>query len=398
MDKTVSQIRRWWQAPRRVGDIDRDRRVSFLELFYDLVYVVLIAELAHALAGHISSAGVLNFAFLFTFVWWAWINGRINGTMYYDLHGNNDLRTRVFTFMQMLTVASMAVFAHNALGDGSVGFALSFVAYQLILTYLSWRTGVHDPAHRPLSDYNSLILLIAAALVFVSVFVPPPARFVLWVAALVISLLLPLFLNAWRAQDQQFHNQVKRVWSLSQSAVERFGLLTIIVLGEVVVGAVQGVAGHHHIDLEVGLTASLGILIAIGMWSLYFDFVSHRLPRSGEQFGQGWMYFHLPMTMGIAATGAAVLNVVVLVGESISGDVRWLLVGAPALTIAAIAVLMRMIHIAEKFRTMYRTGEFMILASAAAILLLLILLMLTPVFYGIKVLIVEFGAEEIETD
>jgi low temperature requirement protein LtrA len=311
-----------------VADIDRDRRVTFLELFYDLVYVVLIAELAHALAEHISLTSVLNFAFLFTFVWWAWVNG----TMYYDLHGNNDLRTRVFTFIQMLTVASMAVFAHNALGDGSVGFALSFVAYQLILTYLSWRTGVHDPTHRPLSGYNSLLLLTAAVLVFVSVFVPSPARFVLWAVAVVSSLLIPLLLNRWRAQDQQFRDQVNHVWSLSHSAVERFGLWTIIVLGEVVVGAVQGVAKHHHIDLEIGLTAAFGILIAIGMWWVYFDFVSHRLQRSGEKFAQGWMYFHLPMTMGIAASGAAVLNTVVFAGESISGEVRWLLVGATAST------------------------------------------------------------------
>jgi hypothetical protein len=46
----------------------------------------------------------------------------------------------------------MAVFAHNALGEGAVGFALSFAAFQLILTYLWWRTGVHDPEHRPLSQ------------------------------------------------------------------------------------------------------------------------------------------------------------------------------------------------------------------------------------------------------
>jgi low temperature requirement protein LtrA len=264
----------------------------------------------------------------------------------------------VFTFIQMLTVASMAVFAHNALGDGLVGFALSFVAYQLILTYLSWRTGVHDPTHH-----------------------------------------------------QQFRDQVNHVWSLSHSAVERFGLWTIIVLGEVVVGAVQGVAKHHHIDLEIGLTAAFGILIAIGMWWVYFDFVSHRLQRSGEKFAQGWMYFHLPMTMGIAASGAAVLNTVVFAGESISGEVRWLLVGATASTLIAVAILIRMIHVSVEFRPIYRTGEFMILASAIAILLLgftnlktipllflLILLMLAPAFYGIKVWSVEFGDEEIKID
>lgn len=62
-------------------------------------------------------------------MWVAWGNG----TMYHDLHGNNDIRTWLFTFLQMFTVAAMSVFAHSALAQGAVGFALSFAAYQLIL-------------------------------------------------------------------------------------------------------------------------------------------------------------------------------------------------------------------------------------------------------------------------
>jgi low temperature requirement protein LtrA len=65
-------------------------------------------------------------------IWWAWFNG----SSYHDLHGNNDIRTRVFTFSQMFSVVAMAVFAHDAPGEVSVGFALSYAAFQLILTYL----------------------------------------------------------------------------------------------------------------------------------------------------------------------------------------------------------------------------------------------------------------------
>ena len=137
------------------------------------MYVVLIAELAHALSGHTDLAG---YAFLFVVVWWAWLNG----TLYHDLHGNNDIRTRVFTFLQMFSVASMAVFAHSALGEGSAGFALSYAAFQLILTYLWWRTGVHDPDHRPLSQPYVLAFLDTTLLFVVSVFVAAPWRFYLW--------------------------------------------------------------------------------------------------------------------------------------------------------------------------------------------------------------------------
>jgi low temperature requirement protein LtrA len=139
-------IRRWWQPPKNIREREEERRVTFLELFYDLVYVVLIAQLSHALAQHVNPAGVAGFVFMFVTVWVAWGNG----AMYHDLHGNNDIRTRIFTFLQMFTVAAMAVFAHDALGESAVGFALSFAAYQLVLTWLWWRTGVYDPHHRPL--------------------------------------------------------------------------------------------------------------------------------------------------------------------------------------------------------------------------------------------------------
>ena len=88
-------FRQWWQIPRRVSDRPEERTISFLELFYDLVYVVLIAQIAHSLAGHVDLAGFGQFVFLFVLVWWAWLNG----ALYHDLHGNNDIRTRVFTGM-----------------------------------------------------------------------------------------------------------------------------------------------------------------------------------------------------------------------------------------------------------------------------------------------------------
>ena len=107
MSALRQNFRHWWQPPKRLADREAERSVTFLELFYDLVYVVIIAELAHALAGNVSWTSVGQFAFLFAIVWWAWLNG----SLYHDLHGNNDIRTRVFTFLQMGSVAAMAAFS-----------------------------------------------------------------------------------------------------------------------------------------------------------------------------------------------------------------------------------------------------------------------------------------------
>jgi len=404
MTSLRQSFRRWWQPPRNLRDREEERSVTFLELFYDLVYVVLVAQLAHALATHVNLEGVIGFAFLFSLVWLAWLNG----VMYHDLHGNNDIRTRVFTFLQMFTVAAMAVFAHNALGEGSVGFALSFAAYQLVLTYLWWRTGVHDPDHRPLSQPYALAFLFSTLLFIVSVFVPTPWRFVLWGLGLLLSLTLPLLTLSRGRNDPSVQAQIDISISVSPSAVERFGLFTIIVLGEVIVGVVAGVAGYHHLTWLVGITTALGMVIAIGLWWIYFDFISQHFPISRHSKVLGWVYLHLPMTAGIAATGAALLNVVEHSGEPLTTEGRWLLVGAVALALICISALMRSIQIPDEHQSAYRTGGIVTFVSSLLILLMgltsipvlpllivLILLMLTPVFYGIKMWIQFLGAEEI---
>ena len=103
---------RLWQPPGRFEDRPTERRISFLELFFDLVFVVVVAQLSHRLAEHPTWEGVGWFVFLFFAVWSSWTNG----TLYYDLHGTNDVSVRVFTFAQMLAVAMMGVYIGSVPG------------------------------------------------------------------------------------------------------------------------------------------------------------------------------------------------------------------------------------------------------------------------------------------
>ncbi len=202
--------------------------------------------------------GILQFAFLFVAVWWAWLNG----TLYHDIHGNNDIRTRVFTFLQMIAVAAMAVFAHDALGETSTGFALSYAAFTLILTFLWWRSGVHDEAHRPLAQPYVRAFLVSVALFIISVALPAPWRFYLWALGLLITVIMPVYVRTFARHSPQIEDQINRAMTVSPSAVERFGLFNIIVLGEIVVGVVQGLASNHRLTWQAGGVALLGMLIA----------------------------------------------------------------------------------------------------------------------------------------
>jgi len=84
----------WWGPPKKFDTQFKERKISWLELFYDLVYVIAISRITNHLSSHISQRGFVEYACLFILVFWGWLNG----SLYHDLHGNNDIRTRVLPF------------------------------------------------------------------------------------------------------------------------------------------------------------------------------------------------------------------------------------------------------------------------------------------------------------
>ncbi len=355
-----------WHPPRALRDRPDERRVTFLELFYDLVFVVLIARVAHGLSAHMGLVGLGEFALLFLIVWWAWLNG----SLYHENHGSDDFRARVLTFLQMFAVVAMAIFAHDPLHHSFVGFALSYAAYQLILTYLWWRTGVHDPDHRPLSRPYSSAMLACAILFAVSVFVPEAWRLWCWGAGISISFLLPVLIMSLHRTREEVRAQVELSSEVTPSLAERLGLFTIIVLGEVIAGVISGVAGHHHLSWGLFGVAAAGTMIAVGLWWIYFDTAAGLTPKRGPQGIIGWFYFHLFLTMGIAGTGASVSHAALHAGEHLSADARWILVGMVALTLLAIGGLVRIVrHSTDIRRIHYIAGGTMLLGALPALAL-----------------------------
>ena len=353
---TSSTFRRLWQPPSRYEDRARDRRVTFLELFFDLVFVVVISQLAHRLAEHPSWSGVGWFVFLFYAVWASWING----TYYHDLHGTDDVSARVFTFAQMLAVAVMAVFIGDVPGEGSSGFALAYAANTMILVVLWFRTGLHDPAHRPGSFPYSTGYLIAAILFAASAGVDEPARYWMWAVALLAEVVGQLVgFYRWTPPETQGGDAII---ATTPSLIERLGLFVIIVLGEVIVGAVTGMAELDPLTGDEVVIGLLGVVVAIGLWWVYFDLVSHRPPVS--RWTQLWLYLHLPLVISIAAGGAAVLNTVEHANEPLPDAVRWLLVGSLAAALVSVVLLTSTLEAKRTYPEIFRAADLAMLAGA----------------------------------
>src|SRR5438034_7055101 len=110
-----------WQPPRPHGEQPRERVVGPLELFYDLAVVVLVAQAAHHLAGHLTWHGLAEFAVVFTLVWIAWANG----SLHHDLHGHDDARARSTFLLQILVLVAMAAFIPEAGGERGAAFAVA---------------------------------------------------------------------------------------------------------------------------------------------------------------------------------------------------------------------------------------------------------------------------------
>src|SRR4029453_11624273 len=93
----------------------------------------------------------------------------------------------------------------------------------------------------------------------------------------------------------------------TESLVERFGLFTIIVLGEFVFGVVDGLSTPERDAITI-TTGMIALVIGFGFWWIYFDLVGRRLPRSDGRAMANWLLSHLPITLAITAAGAAMVR------------------------------------------------------------------------------------------
>ena len=355
---------RFWQPPRAHGEIIEDRTVSFLELFYDLTYVVVIARAAHHLAGHVSWRGAAEFAVVFGLIWIAWING----TLYYELHGREDGRTRMFVFLQMLILALLAVFTGEATGEAGAEFAWTYVAYFVVLTWLWYSVRRVDPdEYGPITARYLSGMVLSIVILVVSSFLTDDARLVVWGAFVLLWGSSTMLLGRATISEE-----VASGVFVTDSMVERFGLFTIIVLGEVIVGVVEGLSEAER-SAEVAVTGLLGLMIGFAYWWTFFDFAGRRLPRNAEvgRWQAPWMIAHFPVTMSITATGAAMVSLVEHGSDSSApAATAWLLTGSVALGLVSMVLLFRTLADYDRLPTLYRTGSQSLLIAAVVVLLL----------------------------
>lgn len=282
----------WWGPPKKFDPQFKERKISWLELFYDLVYVIAISKITHHLSSHISLSGFFEYASLFILVFWGWLNG----SLYHDLHGNAGLRTRLMTLWQMMIVAAIAITVDQSSGNYK-NVTIAFMVMQFYITYMWWSVGFYDRDHRRYNKPYTILYITALALMVLSLVIPH--SYLKWIVALVILFnYTPPFIA---------HRLLRRSsldLNLSSSMSERLGLFTIIVFGEVVLGVVNGISHVTVPDLSAWLNFGLSLSIVFVLWWIFFTLTSDRKTKKGFVTASFLEMLYLPTLMSLGLIAA----------------------------------------------------------------------------------------------
>jgi len=307
------------------------RRVTWLELFFDLIFVAAVAQVDSPLSANYSLAGVFRFLAFFVLIWWAWVGH----TLYSTRFDTDDLVQRLLTLIQMFAVAAMAANAKDAFDSRySAGFAGAYAAMRLVLVFQYLRAR-HVPESRQLITHYATGFGVAAVVWIVSALVDPPTRYWLWAVALTIDLGTPFF-----ALDH-----AEKIPPDSAHLPERFGLFTIILLGESIVAVMHGMESQDSWSLSAALSAFQGMGIAFCFWWWYFDGAAGASERPIHTRRQAmlfhiWNYAHWPLYTGIALAAVGVKHIVALApGDHLHPMEAWILCASVALTMISLTVI-----------------------------------------------------------
>jgi low temperature requirement protein LtrA len=325
---------------------EENRVASPLELLFDLTFVVAIstaaAELHHSISEAHVLAGVLGYLVVFFAIWWAWINF----TWFASAYDCDDALYRVLTVLKMAGVLVLAVgipaaFEHFDLGTVVLGYTIMRVAMVAL-----WLRAAHgDRARAPVTHAYALALAVIQLLWIGLIFVPVPWAFIGFVVLVAGEVSIPPLAES-REVEAETSPTGGTTWHPEHIA-ERYGLLTLIVLGEVILG-ITGAFGPAL--SERGFSVSLlllgigGLLVVVGLWWIYF--------LGGDDEGLTslrtaltWGYGHYVVFAGVAATGAG-LEVAVDAEEhtaQVSATTAAFAVAVPiALVLAVLTALRRL--------------------------------------------------------
>ncbi|MEV2213847.1 low temperature requirement protein A [Streptomyces sp. NPDC050997] len=279
------------------GRDETHRVASPLELLFDLCFVVAIAQagiqLVHAVAEAHAGEGILNYAMVFFAIWWAWMNF----TWFASAYNNDDALYRVVTLVQIAGVLVLAAGISRAFADHEfLAVWLGYVIMRLAMTaqWLRVALSSEGPERTMALRYAGGVLLCQVGWLGLLV-LPEGARPWVFLVMALLEMCVPPY--AEKVHPTSWH---------PHHIAERYGLFTIIVLGETIAAATvavkSGIDENDALDELLPIAAG-GLLIIFAAWWIYFVVPIHGHLRSNKQAFL-WGYGHYVVFASAAAIGA----------------------------------------------------------------------------------------------
>ena len=363
-----------WRRPMSGRDpAERPRASTPLELLFDLCFVVAIAQaaaqLAHGIEENHTGTALLGFAMVFFAIWWAWMNF----TWFASSYDTDDVPYRLLTLVQMAGALILAAGVPQALNDYdflvvTIGYAVMRVP--MVLQWL--RAAREHPDGRRTARRYALGIAVVQALWLLRLLLPHPVDYVGFVVLVLAEIAIPPW--AERARPTDWH---------PEHIAERYGLFTIIGLGEVILATTVAFQRSMTtgLSLDLVLVGVGGLLLMFGIWWVYFlggdehGFRSLRVALS-------WGYGHYLVFGSIAALGAG-LETAVAVAEHEAHAAPVVAAFAVAVPVALFLVVISLLR-----GLVWPAGSLMpVLVGAGAVLVLLSALLAPLAGIGVAVLV-----------
>lgn len=268
---------------------EKNRHATWLELFFDLIFVVAIGKVTHTLGhlhqGHFEHEQIWTFLLLFVPLWWVWSSH----TIYSNRFDTDSNPHRLATlFIMLLLIVLSARIGEELEIDYPLVIACYFGIRAIIsVMYISSISKLDDRSE--FSSRLGFALLVSAVVSLSSILFDPPMRYLVAYVGIFLDILFPVF----------FWNKLKPLPAHTEHLIERLGLLTIILLGESVISLSGGLSDIQWDRYNV-MTAITGFIMVCSIWWIYFDSFYLLSKNESSMSGHSLIYSHLFLFMGLA--------------------------------------------------------------------------------------------------
>ncbi|WP_250490667.1 low temperature requirement protein A [Caballeronia sp. INML2] len=276
-----------------------NRRATWLELFFDLIFVVAIGDVTHILShthdGHLDPLQFWQYVLIFIPLWWIWASH----TMYANRFDADDRKHRVATlFIMFLLIIISGLIDQRFLASFDV-IIVCYAGSKYIVAMMYFVSKYRHEESEAVTTAVGWVIVAGTTISLASILFPAPQRYVVFYLGILFDLIVFIFFLPRRLQGIPAH---------TEHLIERVGLLTLIMLGESVISLSTGLANISW-SVERLMTAATGFVTISSIWWVYFDSF-HLLSKQKLATGHSVLYSHFFVFIGLSILASMIRHAI----------------------------------------------------------------------------------------